>query len=275
MLGIKDTNKKFSRSDILDEVGMCVVYPDGIEIPRELFYQADMQGLDYLRTLVFQDLINLIFLMANVRQKTTVKSNVSGTAKSYDNVDEQGMLANLAEQLEAYENDMFSLMATARNTTFDPEKPWVQYNKHYDLSSAAELFDNLTTGMQYKTINNSMYKYLATEYLRKRSAPKRFYEMCVQEVENNGMPMNANDIRALHGVIGNLELALKARYEWWSESARTKLQDAIEEIKQTDFSFGSNSQPKPQGNGFPPGNGGQPNSGVTPPGTDGIQQPTP
>lgn len=208
MAGVEDDDK-YDASTIKEKVGACIVYPDDMPPPNKLFYQADMQGLQHLRDVVFKDLMSLIFNLAQVRDKSVVKSNVSGQAKFLDNVEEQGLLAQTAMDMEVLENEVMCRMAKVREE--DESAFRVTYSKHYDLSSAGEIYDDIIEGFQYGSISLEVFKYLTGEYLRKRSAPQDVISKAMNEIESIGMPTSASDLESLSRVFVGADMTLHAQ----------------------------------------------------------------
>jgi len=220
---------KYNSTDIKESVGLCIIYPNDVEVPNTLFHQASMQGLQHLRDVVFKDLMSLIFLLASVRDKSVVKSNVSGDAKRFDNVEEQGLLAQTAMDMEEVENDQLKLQAEVRGE--DPDDFFVNYSKHYDLSSADEIWNDLTEGAQYGILNHGLYKYQVHEYLRKRSAPTDIKEQVMNEINELGMPTQASELSALRGIIDDVRLRVKAQPELLSSEGMEALMRNMEDIE--------------------------------------------
>lgn len=223
----KDQN--YSAETIKEAVGLCILYPDDMEVPSTLFHQASMEGLQHLREVIFQDLMGLIFLLANVRDKSIVKSNVSGSAKRFDNVEEQGLLAQTAMDMEEIEMDQLKMQAEVRGE--DPDDFFVNYSKHYDLSSADEIWNDLTEGAQYGILNHGLYKYQVNEYLRKRSAPTEVKEQIMEEITQLGIPSTASDLAALQTIIGRARAAMKAQPELLSSDTMESLGSSLDEIE--------------------------------------------
>lgn len=245
LMGITDANnQEYSNDRILETLGRIVIYPSGTQPPNTLFYHADMSGLAHLTKIIFEDLIETAFLMANVRYKITRPHNVSGTSKQFDQLDEKGLLMDTAEDMEILENKLFQLMAKRRGEEF--EEPWVIYSKHFDLSSITELFNYLHEGFQYGSINTSMYKYLTTEIMRKLSAPLDMQEDNLEEVNNEGIPMNAKDITAWKGIMNTTQLILKARPELLSDSVREQLIATAKEFGLEDTNVPASNQTSEQ-----------------------------
>ena len=224
-----DQDGKYNSTDIKESVGLCIIYPNDVEVPNTLFHQASMQGLQHLRDVVFKDLMSLIFLLASVRDKSVVKSNVSGDAKRFDNVEEQGLLAQTAMDMEEVENDQLKLQAEVRGE--DPDEFFVNYSKHYDLSSADEIWNDLTEGAQYGILNHGLYKYQVHEYLRKRSAPTDIKEQVMNEINELGMPTQASELSALRGIIDDVRLRVKAQPELLSSEGMEALMNNMEDIE--------------------------------------------
>lgn len=222
---------KYSSQDIKESVGLCIIYPNDVEVPNTLFHQASMQGLQHLRDVVFSDLMSLIFLLASVRDKSVVKSNVSGNAKRFDNVEEQGLLAQTAMDMEDIENDQMKLHAEVRGE--DPDAFFVNYSKHYDLSSADEIWKDLTEGGQYGILNHGLYKYQVGEYLRKRSAPTETKEDVLREIEEAGRPRTPAEISMLKDIVDRSRLAIMAQPELLSSDAKEGLLRSLDQIEQT------------------------------------------
>ena len=220
---------KYNANDIKEAVGMCIVYPDDMEVPSTLFHQASMEGLQHLREVIFRDLMSLIFLLASVRDKSVVKSNVSGSAKRFDNVEEQGLLAQTAMDMEDIENDQLKLQAMIRGE--DPSEFFVNYSKHYDLSSADEIWNDLVEGAQYGVTNHGLYKYQVHEYLRKRSAPSEIKDQIMEEIEQLGMPQKPADLSALQNIVDRTRLAMKAQPELLSSEAMEYLGRSLDDIE--------------------------------------------
>jgi len=224
-----DQDGKYNSTDIKESVGLCIIYPNDVEVPNTLFHQASMQGLQHLRDVVFKDLMSLIFLLASVRDKSVVKSNVSGDAKRFDNVEEQGLLAQTAMDMEEVENDQLKLQAEVRGE--DPDDFFVNYSKHYDLSSADEIWNDLTEGAQYGILNHGLYKYQVHEYLRKRSAPTDIKEQVMNEINELGMPTQASELSALRGIIDDVRLRVKAQPELLSSEGMEALMSNMDDIE--------------------------------------------
>lgn len=224
-----DENGTYNSTEIKEAVGMCIVYPDDVEVPNQLFHQASMQGLQHLRDVIFKDLMSLIFLLASVRDKSVVKSNVSGSAKRFDNVEEQGLLAQTAMDMEDIENDQLKMQAEVRGE--NPDDFFVSYSKHYDLSSADEIWNDLVEGAQYGVLNHGLYKYQVHEYLRKRSAPTEIKEQVMREINEVGIPTQASDLNALKGIVDDIKLRIKAQPELLSTSTMEQLMATMEEIE--------------------------------------------
>lgn len=208
LAGVADDDQYDSRT-IKEGVGMAIIIPDEQTIPNNMLYQADMQGLQHLRDVIFGDLMSLIFSMAMVRDKSLVKSNVSGAAKRFDNVDEQGLLASTAMDMEMIENQVLRRMAKVRDEDF--ENYIVTYSKHYDLSSADEIFSDITEGMQYHSMSLPLLKKLTAEYMRKRSMPQEDIEEVMQYFDDYGMPKTATDLRNLVDILPQEELQRQAQ----------------------------------------------------------------
>lgn len=208
MAGVADS-EQYDSAKVVEKVGMSIVIPDDMQVPSTMLYQADMQGLQYLREVIFNDLMGLIFLLAQVRDKSVVKSNVSGSAKRLDNVEEQGLLATTAMDMEVIENEVLRRMAKVRGE--DPAKFSVTYSKHYDLSSADEIWQDIAEGMQYKGMPVGTLKYLMHEYLRKRSAPQEWIEKIMSELDAYGMPKTPQDLKDLVDILPPEELERQAK----------------------------------------------------------------
>ena len=208
LAGVADDDQYDSRT-IKEGVGMAIIIPDEQTIPNNMLYQADMQGLQHLRDVIFGDLMSLIFSMAMVRDKSLVKSNVSGAAKRFDNVDEQGLLASTAMDMEMIENQVLRRMAKVREEDF--ENYIVTYSKHYDLSSADEIFSDITEGMQYHSMSLPLLKKLTAEYMRKRSMPQEDIEEVMGYFDEYGMPKTSTDLRNLVDILPQEELQRQAQ----------------------------------------------------------------
>lgn len=207
MSGIAD-DETYESDRIVESVGMTIVIPDDMQVPSTMLYQADMQGLQYLRDVIFNDLMGLIFLLAQVRDKSVVKSNVSGNAKKLDNIEEQGLLATTASDMEKVENEVLKRMARVRGE--DYAEFTVTYSKHYDLSSAQEIWSDISEGMQYHGLTPAALKYLMHEYLRKRSAPQDWIDKIMTELDEHGMPQTASELKDLVDILPPEELERRA-----------------------------------------------------------------
>tara|TARA_R100000353_G_scaffold149552_1_gene108002 strand:+ start:499 stop:2058 length:1560 start_codon:yes stop_codon:yes gene_type:complete len=207
LAGVADDDQYDSRT-IKEGVGMAIIIPDEQQIPNNMLYQADMQGLQHLRDVIFSDLMSLIFLMAQVRDKSIVKSNVSGSAKRFDNVEEQGLLASTAMDMEMIEMQVLKRMAKVRDE--DPSDYHVTYSKHYDLSSAAEIFSDITEGMQYHVLPLPLLKKLTGEYMRKRSMPQEDIQTVMDHFDEFGIPKTSGDLRNLIDILPQEELQRQA-----------------------------------------------------------------
>jgi hypothetical protein len=207
LAGVADDDKYDSKT-IKEGVGLAIIIPDDQQIPNNMLYQADMQGLQHLRDVVFNDLMSMIFMLAQVRDKSVVKSNVSGSAKRFDNVEEQGLLAATAMDMENVETEVTRRMAKVRGE--DYEDYMISYSKHYDLSSAAEIFADITEGMQYHAMSLPLMKKLTAEYMRKRSMPQEDIEEVMLHFDQFGMPKTSSDLRNLVDILPPEELQRQA-----------------------------------------------------------------
>ena len=223
-------DEKYKAQDIKEAVGLCILYPDDADVPNTLFHQASMEGLQHLREVIFRDLMGLIFLLASVRDKSVVKSNVSGSAKRFDNVEEQGLLAQTAMDMEDIEMDQLKMQAEVRGE--DPDDFFVNYSKHYDLSSADEIWNDLTEGAQYGILNHGLYRYQVNEYLRKRSAPTEIKEQVMNEIDSLGIPQKAADLASIQELIGRTRAALKAQPELLSSDVMNSLGESLDSIEE-------------------------------------------
>lgn len=248
MAGVWDEeNEKFIADKVKEQVGMVITYPDDAP-PSRLFYQADMQGLQHLRSVIFEDLINLIYQIAQVRDKSKVVHNASGRSKQFDSVEEQGLLAQTATDMEAIEKWTFETMANVRGEKFDDFN--IIYSKHHDLSSADEIWKQFTEGQQYGGVPNTVRTYQVTEYLRKKSSPTEVQETLKEEIEKQGFPMSKAELDALKDKIDGTILLLKARPELTREGARDFIKDQLEAAKelfpQTDDSIEEEPDEEPE-----------------------------
>lgn len=208
LAGVADDDKYDSKT-IKEGVGMAIIIPDDQQIPNNMLYQADMQGLQHLRDVIFSDLMSMIFLLAQVRDKSVVKSNVSGSAKRFDNVEEQGLLAATAMDMEMIETQVIRRMAKVRDEAY--EDYMITYSKHYDLSSADEIFSDITEGMQYHALSLPLLKKLTAEYMRKRSMPQEDIDEVMEYFEEYGMPKTSSDLRNLVDILPAEELQRQAQ----------------------------------------------------------------
>lgn len=210
---------------IREEVGYVLGY-DGENPPNKLFYQADMQGLQHLESVIFDKLINLIYQLANVRDKSKVVHNASGRSKQFDSVEEQGLLAQTATDMEAIEKEIFSMMATARGE--DPDDFTITYSKHHDLSSADETWMQFVEGLQYGGVPKSVKEYQSKEYLRKKSAPTGIQDQLADELSTQGFPLSRDEIDALKDRVDDAILVAKARPELANTDALNRLQEELD-----------------------------------------------
>ena len=224
-----DDEGKFIADKVKEQVGMVITYPDDAP-PSKLFYQADMQGLQHLREVIFQDLINLIYQIAQVRDKSKIVHNASGRSKQFDSVEEQGLLAQTATDMEKAEEWVFETMANVRGEKWDDFN--IIYSKHHDLSSADETWKQFTEGLQYGGVPNTIKSYQAKEYMRKRSASAEQQEILSEELEKQGFPMSKAELDALKDKIDDTILLLKARPELTREGAREFIKEQLENSKE-------------------------------------------
>jgi len=201
----------FDSTTLKERLGFVTIVPDGSEMPRELFHQADTQGLDHLRKVIFQDLMALIFFLANIRDKKTDVANISGRAKQFDNLDEQSLLAQTALDMETIEREHFDLMGGVREEPSD--KFTITYSKHHDLSTADELFSNMEEAARAGIRHHSLWAYWLPQYLRKRSAPKDVQEAAATEISTIGNPPEKWEYEAIKDIIGDVQAAIKVRPE--------------------------------------------------------------
>lgn len=189
---------------VYEKVGMAITVPDDMPITGNLLYQADMKGLEHITNLLFSEMMSLIFNLAMVRDKTVVKSNVSSQSKSMDTVEEQGLLCATAIDMELLEKDIIELMCQVRGE--DASKIQITYSKHYDLSTAQEIFKDIMEMAQYKALNIEVFKYLMREYLKKRSAPQETIDAVEESLKKYGLPKSPSDLSVLKDVISNEDL---------------------------------------------------------------------
>lgn len=219
-----EENQKYIPENISAEVGMAIIYPTG-EPPKQLFYQADMQGLQHLREVIFGDMINLIYQLAQVRDKSKVVHNASGRSKQFDSVEEQGLLAQTATDMEGIERWVFETMAAVRGESFKDFN--IIYSKHHNLSSAEEMWAQYVEGQQYGGVPNVAREYQITEYLRMMSSPPHIQEDLKNELETQGFPISKAEIDALKDKIDGTLLLLKTRPELTRESARAFIKEQL------------------------------------------------
>lgn len=220
-----EDENKYNPELVKNELGMVVTYPNDSP-PNDLFYQADMQGLQHLQKVIFEDLINLIYQLAQVRDKSKVVHNSSGRSKQFDSVEEQGLLAQTATEMEAIETDVFDLM---RRVRMDDEIT-VSYSKHHDLSSADEIWTQFIEGNQYGGVPKEVKSYQIKEYLRKKSAPQAERDALDKELIDYGFPMSSEEITALTGRIKDEILVLKARPELQGNTMFDNIEQELENI---------------------------------------------
>lgn len=219
---------EFNSNVIKEKMGYVVLYPDE-NPPSKLFYQADMQGLQHLRQVIFEDLINLIYQIAQVRDKSKIVHNASGRSKQFDSVEEQGLLAQTATDMEAIEKDVQSLMASVRGEEIDDFN--TVYSKHHDLSSADEIWGQYMEALQYGGVPTETLSYLNSEFLRKRSAPSAVQEAAKKEIKDNGFPLSSIQLDALKDRVDDAILIYKARPELGDPSHLESLQESLQTIK--------------------------------------------
>jgi hypothetical protein len=133
--------------------------------------------------------------------------------------------------MEDIENDQLKMQAEIRGE--DPDDFFVNYSKHYDLSSADEIWNDLVEGAQYGVTNHGLYKYQVHEYLRKRSAPTETKEDIMQEIDRLGMPQKAGDLAALKDIVDRTRLTMKAQPELLSSDAMESLGQSLDAIEET------------------------------------------
>jgi len=227
--GAYDHEKEtFNAEVIKQELGMVVGYSSE-NPPSKLFYQASMEGLQHIRGVIFEDLVNLVYQLAQVRDKSKVVHNASGRSKQFDSVEEQGLLAQTAIDMEAIERNVFKMMAAARGET--PEDFNIVYSKHHDLSSADEIWRQFTEGLQYGGVPLETLGYLNSEFLRKKSAPKEVQDAAKQEIETHGFPMSAEQIQALQDRVDDAILIGKVRPELANVDTLTKLNQTLDSVR--------------------------------------------
>lgn len=220
-----EDDAKYDPETVKNELGTVVVYPNDAP-PSQLFYQADMQGLQHLQTVIFDNLINLIYQLAQIRDKSKVVHNSSGRSKQFDSVEEQGLLAQTATEMEAIERDVFDLM---RKVRLDDEIV-ISYSKHHDLSSADEIWTQFVEGNQYGGVPKKVKEYQIKEYLRKKSAPQAERDALEKELQDYGFPMSSEEITALTGRIKDEILVLKARPELKNTTLFNNIEQEIDNI---------------------------------------------
>ena len=233
--GVADDDE-YDATTIKEALGMVVMYPDEMEPPSKLFYQADMNGLQHLREVIFQDLMSLIFLLAKVRDKSVQKSNVSGEAKAFDNVEEQGLLAQTAMDMQDIEQDVMRRMAKVRDEDWHNEFN-VNYSKHYDLSSAAEIWDDFIEGQQYGGVPYDVQRYQLLEYMRKRSAPQEVVDEVKDGLDSVGLPVKEDNVGALAEILDTAMLKAKLNPQLLSDEAKQGLKEMrmdLEEFEDED-----------------------------------------
>jgi hypothetical protein len=184
---------EYDPNTVKEKIGKAVIIPDGVDIPNKLFYQADMQGLQHLTEVIFSRLMSLIFNLAQVRDKSIVKSNVSGSAKFLDNVEEQGLLAQTAMDMEDIENEVMQRMAFVRDEDYDDFG--VTYSKHYDLSSAQEIYKDIIEAFQYNATFEPLQRAQVQEYMRKRSFPQDIITEVMDYIEDYGLPKDPTKLK--------------------------------------------------------------------------------
>lgn len=249
LAGVTDDGD-YDATDIKEAVGMVVMYPDDMEAPNNLFYQADMGGLQHLRDVIFKDLMSLIFLLAKVRDKSVQKSNVSGQAKAFDNVEEQGLLAQTAMDMQDIEHEVMARMAKVRDEDFHDDFN-VNYSKHYDLSSANELWEDFIEGQQYGGVPYRVQRYQLLEYMRKRSAPQEVLDQVKDELDSIGLPIDPSNMQNMTGIVDDVLLKAKANPQMLSESAieglkeaKKDLQELEDNTEENDISIDTNEEPQ-------------------------------
>jgi len=185
--GVLDSEGKVDNNKVRAKVGRVGVY-SGDEPPKDLFLQAEMNGLQHISETIFEKLIPLIYQMVSVRDKSKVVHNASGRSKQFDSVEEQALLSQTASDLEKVEKAVFRLMYKVRG---EKGEPTIIYNKHHDLRTADEVFTQFTELLQYgKTTDNrvlaptEMIKFMILDYVNKLNVPEETKGKIKNELTN-------------------------------------------------------------------------------------------
>lgn len=190
LLGAVGNDGKYNPEAISAQLGAVVQVPENQEFPDQLFFQPDTSGLQHLKDYLF-DLIETVHKFASIRDKTQVVSNVSGIAKALDTVEERGVLASASREMESYEHQTLSIMASARSD-INFESDWVQYQKEFDMSTASEHMKTLVEGSAQNALTFEMYKYHAIESLRKSGAPQAKIDDIESKLDEVGRPIRTS-----------------------------------------------------------------------------------
>lgn len=185
MSGISDGDT-YGSQEIRNGVGMGVIHDDDMPPSGDLIYQANMQGLQHLQSYAFDSLLGLLFNLAMVRDKSVVKSNVSGISKGADEVEERGLLSATANDMEEIELEVWLRHAIGRGGKNATNGFKINYSKHYDMSSADQIWQDYAEGLQYGGMTIKLAIHMLKEYLKKRSAPNVVVEEVILELENKG-----------------------------------------------------------------------------------------
>lgn len=190
LVGAVGNDGNYNPELISAELGAVVQIPDSAEFPDQLFFQPETSGLSHLKDYLF-DLIEVVHKFASIRDKTQVVSNVSGIAKALDTVEERGVLASASREMERYEHETLSIMASSRSDIAF-ESDWVQYQKEFDMSTASEHMKTLVEGSAQNALTFEMYKYHAIESLRKSGAPQSKIDEIESKLDEVGKPIKTS-----------------------------------------------------------------------------------
>lgn len=199
LIGALDSDGKYNPEVISAKLGAVVQIPDNQDFPNKMFFQPDTGGMDHLKNYLFE-IIEVVHKFASIRDKTQVVSNVSGVAKALDTVEERGVLAASSRDMERTERAVLELYAAARPDT-EFNKDWVQYQKEFDLSTASEHMKILIEGSAQNALTFELYKYHATEALRKAGASETKVKEVGDKLEEVGKPIRTS-VQELVALVG-------------------------------------------------------------------------
>jgi hypothetical protein len=113
----------------------------------------------------------------------------------------------------------------------------VNYSKHYDLSSAAEIWDDFIEGQQYGGVPYDVQRYQLLEYMRKRSAPQEVVDEVKDGLDSVGLPVKEDNVGALAEILDTAMLKAKLNPQLLSDEAKQGLKEMrmdLEEFEDED-----------------------------------------